>query len=143
MDGRDPKCVFCRIVAGEIPAARVYEDAEVLAFLDVGPLTPGHTLVIPKAHHASLAELPDEASARVAAVLPRICRAVKQATGAEGLNVLSNVGAVAGQSVGHVHWHVIPRHGGDAVAWPWHAGRYEDEGARERVRLAVAGALLP
>ena len=131
------ECIFCKIVAGTIPCARVYEDDAVLAFLDIGPLNPGHTLVVPKEHFATLPELPDALASATAAVVPRICRAVQAATSAEGLNVVVNVGRVAGQTVDHVHWHVIPRHGGDALRWPWPAGRCEPE-EMERLRKEVA-----
>jgi histidine triad (HIT) family protein len=132
----DPSCVFCKILAGSIPSARVLETDEVVAFLDIGPLTPGHTLVVPKAHHPNLPAMPDDVAAAVGAVLPRICRAVKAATGAEGLNVLVNTGAVAGQSVEHVHWHVIPRRFDDGIAWPWRplkCGEAEIEAMRRRI----------
>lgn len=136
----DPNCVFCKIVAGAIPAARVLETSEVIAFLDVGPLSHGHTLVVPKAHFATLPELPDELSAATAMVLPRVCRAVRSATGAEGLNVLVNVGRVAGQSVDHVHWHIIPRFANDSLRWPWPAGKYEGD-AMETLRSAIERAI--
>ena len=133
-------CIFCRIIAGEIPASRVLETDKALAFLDVGPLKPGHTLLIPKQHHARLPELPDDLAAATALLLPRLCRAIQQVTQADGLNVLVNVGPDAGQSVEHVHWHIIPRHGGDAIAWPWHAGRYP-EGELETTQAAIRDAL--
>jgi histidine triad (HIT) family protein len=84
--------------------------------------------------------MPDATAGDTARLLPRLCRAVKSATRAEGLNVLVNVGPVAGQSVEHVHWHIIPRHGGDSIAWPWRAGRYE-EGQIEPLRAAISRAL--
>src|SRR5262245_63854858 len=99
--------IFLRIISGEIPCHRVYEDDEVLAFLDVGPLSRGHTLVIPKEPAATLDALSDEAAAAIGRVLPRICRAVKKVTGCEQYNVLQNNGALAHQAVGHVHFHVI------------------------------------
>ena len=140
--GRDPNCLFCKIVAGEIPCARVYETEHALAFLDIGPLKPGHLLVIPKAHHETLPELPDSVAAETARLLPRLCRAVKKATQAEGLTVMVNVGPVAGQSVAHMHWHIIPRHGGDSIAWPWNSQRYE-EGAVTLLQDAIAAELRP
>jgi len=140
--GHDPSCIFCKIVAGQIPCARVYETEHALAFLDIGPLKPGHLLLIPKEHHATLPELPDTVAAETARLLPRLCRAVKAATDAEGLNVLMNVGPVAGQSVGHVHWHIIPRHGRDSIAWPWNARSYA-EGELEPIRQAIAASLRP
>jgi histidine triad (HIT) family protein len=137
---RDPGCVFCRIVAGELPAARVLETDDVIAFLDIGPLAPGHTLVVPRAHHPNLPAMPDALAGRVGALLPRVCLAVKAATAAEGLNVLVNTGAVAGQSVEHVHRHVIPRRFDDAIAWPWRPVKYA-EGELDAMRARIAGAL--
>ena len=101
--------IFSRIIRGEIPCHRVYEDQHVLAFLDIGPLSQGHTLVIPKEARATLDQLSDEAGAAVGRVLPRICRAVMKATGATAYNVLQNNGAAAHQAVMHVHFHIIPK----------------------------------
>ena len=120
----DPHCIFCKIVRGQIPSARVLETDEAVAFLDINPVNPGHTLLVPKAHHAHLADLPDALAAHLASLLPRLCRAVRTATGADGLNVIVNNGRAAGQTVDHVHWHVIPRFHDDAVNWPWPQGQY-------------------
>lgn len=131
-------CIFCKLVRGEIPSARVLETDRAVAFLDIGPLNPGHVLVVPREHYESLPDLPDDLAAATAALLPRLCRAVRDATGAEGLNVLVNTGRVAGQSVDHVHWHIIPRHSGDALRWRWPAGRYQgDELEALRSRIAA------
>jgi histidine triad (HIT) family protein len=112
-------CVFCRIVAGEIPAARVYEDSRILAFMDTSPVTPGHTLVIPKAHASEVSGLSREDLAALGEALGRISPAVMKAAGAEGYNILNNRGAVAGQAVEHVHFHVIPRGAGDGRGYRW------------------------
>jgi len=101
--------IFSKIIRREIPAHIVHEDDRVLAFLDVGPLSRGHTLVIPKEAAATLDALSDESAAAVGRLLPRICRAVLRATGATAYNVLQNNGAAANQAVMHVHFHVIPR----------------------------------
>jgi histidine triad (HIT) family protein len=135
-----PDCIFCKLVRGEVPSARVLETDRAVAFLDIGPLNPGHVLVVPKEHHESLPEMPDDLAAATAALLPRLCRAVRRATGAEGLNVLTNTGRVAGQSVDHIHWHIIPRHPGDALRWPWPAGRYEND-ELEAMRARIEAAL--
>ena len=113
--------IFSKIVRGEVPCHRVYEDEHVLAFLDITPIAPGHTLVIPKEPARTLDELSDEAAAAIGRVLPRICRAVKQVTGSSAYNVLQNNEALAHQSVFHVHFHVIPRPDesqGLGVRWP-------------------------
>lgn len=101
--------IFSRIVRGEIPCHRLYEDEHVLAFLDIGPLSQGHTLVIPKEPAATLDKLSDESAGALGRVLPRLARAVTKATGATAYNVLQNNGADAHQAVNHVHFHIIPR----------------------------------
>jgi len=134
--------IFDKILDGEVPCHRVYEDDHVLAFLDVGPLSDGHTLVIPKERRAHLHELSDEAAAAIGRVLPRICRAVLAATGATAYNVLQNNGAAAHQAVDHVHFHVIPKHGGRGLGIGWQAGRLEPGRAEEllaKMRAALDG----
>lgn len=126
-----PETVFDKILAGEIPCHRVYEDEHVLAFLDIGPLADGHTLVIPKERKRQLHELSDEAAAALGRVLPRIARAVLAATGASGYNVLQNNGAEAHQAVMHVHFHVIPRHGDRGLEIGWRPGELPAERAAE------------
>jgi histidine triad (HIT) family protein len=113
--------IFARIIRGEIPCHKVYEDDRVLAFLDINPLSLGHTLVIPKEPAETLDMLSDESAAAVGRALPRICRAVLRATGARQFNVLQNNGPLAHQAVPHVHFHVIPRFGMDDA--PYSQGR--------------------
>lgn len=113
--------IFSKILRGEIPCFKVYEDPHVLAFLDVGPLSDGHTLLIPKEPAETLDRLSDEASAAIGRVLPRLCRAVMAATGATAYNVLQNNGTAAHQAVHHVHFHIIPKpdaRQGLGVEWP-------------------------
>lgn len=130
--------IFDKILAGEIPCHRVYEDEHVLAFLDIGPLSRGHTLVIPKERTAGLHELSDDAAAAIGRVLPRLCRAVMKATGAEAFNVVTNTGASAGQVVMHVHFHIIPRLGEDGLAMRWSAGTIGDDAAELAAEIAKA-----
>ncbi len=111
--------IFDKILDGQIPCHRVYEDEHVLAFLDIGPLSRGHTLVIPKERKAYLHELSDESAAAIGRVLPRLARAVLKATGATAYNVLQNNGAAAHQAVMHVHFHIIPRIGGEGLGIGW------------------------
>jgi histidine triad (HIT) family protein len=111
LDRSMAETIFSKIIAGEIPCHKVYEDDDVLAFLDVGPLAEGHTLVIPKQQVATLDELSDDAAAAIGRVLPRLCRAVMAATGAKDYNILQNNGAAAHQAVFHVHFHIIPKGG--------------------------------
>jgi histidine triad (HIT) family protein len=132
----DPRCVFCKIITGEIPSARVLETEEAVAFLDIQPLNPGHTLLVPRSHHALLSELPEELAAHAGSLLPRLCRAVKAATAAVGLNVVVNIGQAAGQTIDHCHWHIIPRFPADPIHWPWPQGKYEgDELGRMKARI--------
>jgi histidine triad (HIT) family protein len=120
----DPGCIFCKIVRGEIPSAVVMETEDAVVFMDIRPVNKGHVLVVPRAHHADLTELPPGLAAHVGGLLPGLCRAVVKATGADGFNLIVNNGAAAGQTVAHGHWHVIPRFAADAVNWPWPHGDY-------------------
>lgn len=132
--------IFQKIIDGEIPCHKLYEDEHVLAFLDINPLAPGHALVIPKEAQATLGELSDDASAAIGRVLPRLCRAVCKATGVEDYNILQNNGAPAHQAVFHVHFHIIPKPSPDAglrVTWdPKDPG--DAEGMRDRIVQALA-----
>jgi histidine triad (HIT) family protein len=132
MDG----CVFCKMVAGEIVVAKVYEDEAVLAFLDVGPISDGHTLVIPKQHCMRIHECDPEVLAEVASRLGRIAEAVVEAIDADGYNVLCNNGAAAGQVVDHLHFHVIPRKTGDRVLTEWPSYRYR-KGQMEEIAAKI------
>jgi histidine triad (HIT) family protein len=112
--------IFTRIIAGEIPCHRVYEDEHVIAFLDIGPLSRGHVLVVPKEERERLHELSEESAAALGGALRRVAAAVVRATGCADYNVLQNNGAAAHQAVMHVHFHVIPRHAdgtGLGVRW--------------------------
>ncbi len=137
---QDPKCIFCRIVAGEIPSARVLETELAVVFLDINPLHPGHVLLVPKPHHAQLLDLPEELAGHCGALLPSLCRAVKAAIEAEGVNVVINNGTVAGQTIDHCHWHIIPRSVGDRIHWPWPQGTY-GTGELERLRARIASLI--
>lgn len=114
--------IFSKIIDGEIPCHRIYEDQHVLAFLDIGPLSEGHMLVIPKERKTFLHELSDDSAAAIGRVLPRLARAVMSATGAEDYNVLQNNGAAASQAVFHVHFHIIPRFAESGLGLVWNPG---------------------
>lgn len=131
----DPTCIFCRIIAGEIPCYKVYEDDAVLAFLDIGPLVPGHTLVIPKTHCATIMESPPELLAEIARRLPGISRAVTGAVGAPACHVLVNNGSDAMQSVHHLHFHILPRGVGESFQMPWPAGKLDKEAATQLAKI--------
>lgn len=132
--------VFTKILRGELPCHKVYEDDLVLAFLDIFPLSEGHTLVIPKEPAVTLDQLSDESSAAIGRVLPRVCRAVMKATGATEYNVLENNGARAHQAIPHVHFHVIPKIGAQGLGVGWKAGRL-DAGDGAALAKAIAAAL--
>jgi histidine triad (HIT) family protein len=134
--------IFDKILSGDIPSWKVYEDEHVFAFLDIGPLSDGHTLVIPKERKAMLHQLSDDSAAAIGRVLPRLCRAVLRATGATAYNVLQNNGTEAHQVVHHVHFHIIPKFGNDGLGVGWPAKRLDDTTARElqeKIRKALEG----
>jgi histidine triad (HIT) family protein len=134
---RDPHCIFCKIVHGEIPSARVLETEHALAILDVNPVNKGHLLIVPRAHHRQVADLPDELAAHVGSLVPRLARAVHAATGSDGSNLVINSGKAAGQTIDHCHWHIIPRFFNDPVDWPWpHAEYVGDEIGQMAFRIA-------
>lgn len=132
--------VFGKIVRGEIPSHKVYEDEKVLAFLDINPLSHGHVLVVPKEPAETLDRLSDDSAAAVGRVLPRLCRAVIAATGIKEYNVLENNGAGAHQAVSHVHFHIIPKPNpreGLGIGWPLR-GLDQASGAALAARITAA-----
>jgi histidine triad (HIT) family protein len=132
--------VFGKIIRGEIPCHKVYEDARVLAFLDINPLSAGHTLVIPKEPAESMDALSDESAAALGRVLPRLCRAVVAVTGVREYNVLENNGKGAHQAIPHVHFHIIPKPNareGLGIGWPMSAFDHP-AGAALAARIAAA-----
>jgi len=136
----DKDCIFCKIAAGRIPCAKIYEDENVLVFLDAGPLSEGHTLVIPKEHCKKVHNCSVKAISAVAAVLPKITAAVASAMGADGYNVLCNNGRAAGQLVEHLHFHIIPRKTGDGVFTQWPACKYP-QGKVEKLAAEIRAKL--
>ena len=134
----ESSCIFCKIVAGEIPALRVFEDDAVLAFLDVGPLAEGHVLVVPKQHYERLEDMSGDAVAAVTRHLPKLGRAVVKAMSVPGYNVLQNNGKESGQVVPHVHIHIIPRVAADGLGYRWNASEYPSGRAEEVQRQIVA-----
>lgn len=115
----DPDCIFCRIVAGELPARIVDEDERTISFMDIAPATRGHALVIPRAHATDLHEVGEEDLAAVAAAARRLAGRMRERLGADGVNLLNSCGAAAWQTVFHFHVHVIPRYSGDPLQLPW------------------------
>ena len=135
-------CIFCKIASGQIPSLRVFESDDAVAFLDIAPLAPGHTLLIPKSHCSSLLEASPELLGRLTMHLPSLARAVLKSTGATGLNVLQNSGESSGQAVFHLHFHLIPRVSDDRLGFRWNAGDYEAgeaESMQARIKASLAG----
>ena len=116
-------CIFCAIAEGEIPSFKIYEDDVALAYLDINPFAEGHTLVIPKVHRTGLLDAGDELLASLIARVRKVAAHLKEALGADGFNILQNNGAAAGQTVPHIHFHIIPRKNGDPLEF---AGRKAD-----------------
>ena len=130
--------IFSKILRGDIPCHKVYEDELVFAFLDIGPLSFGHTLVIPKEEAATLDQLSDESSAAIGRVLPRLCRAIRAVTGADQFNILQNNGPMAHQAVFHVHFHIIPKSSvNQGLVIEWAPGKLDPgEGAKLAAALS-------
>ena len=116
----DPDCLFCKIVAGEIPSTRVHEDERTIAFMDINPGTRGHLLVIPREHATDLLEIPPQDLDACGRTAKLLAERVKERLGADGVNVLNSCGQAAWQTVFHFHLHVIPRYAGDPLRLPWH-----------------------
>ncbi len=131
-------CIFCKIIAGELPSVKMYEDELVYAFLDISPINPGHLLVIPKEHHVSASSIPEEIAGRMFHIGSRFGVAFKRALDADGFNLHLADGACAGQVVMHAHLHVIPRDVEDGFHWNWRQLEYDgDDG-----RTAIAEKIL-
>ena len=130
-------CIFCKIINGDIPSAKVYEDDEVYAFLDISQVTKGHTLVIPKTHTKNIYETPPEVAKELFARIPVIANAIKEAYQPLGLNILNNNEAAAEQSVFHLHLHLIPRYGdgdGYQLGWTTHSDDYNSDDLQKVAR---------
>ena len=112
-------CLFCAIVAGDIPSERVDEDERTVAFMDINPATPGHTLVVPRRHSQDLFDVPAEDLAACMATAQRVAGRAREALDAEGVNLMQSSGRAAWQDVFHFHVHVIPRYAGDPLVLPW------------------------
>ena len=119
-------CIFCKIANKEIPATVVFEDDDLLVFMDIGPIIKGHALVIPKKHYDPVTKTPDDLLAKLHLAAKRIAQAQMNGLGADGVNIMQNNGTAAGQEVPHIHVHVIPRFEGDGHHWNWNAKKYGD-----------------
>jgi len=136
MPGPDPDCLFCRIVAGELPATVIHQDDRTLAFMDINPATRGHALVVPRTHVPDLHGIGEDDLAAVARTAQRIAGRARDRLGANGVNLLNSTGRAAWQTVFHFHIHVIPRYEGDPLRLPWIPGPGDPD------EIAAAGAAL-
>ena len=138
----DSECIFCKIIAGEIPCISLWEDQETLAFLDINPANPGHALVIPKQHWQDVYTIPDEAIGAVGATARRIATAVRTALTPDGINLVQANGPGAAQSVFHFHMHVLPRYSGDELKLNWRLKLGDMDQLKpisERIKAVLAG----
>ncbi len=133
-------CIFCKIISGEIPAAKIYEDENTLAFLDASPNNHGHTLVVPKTHAKNILDVSEDALARMMPAVKKVSKAVFEGMGAAGLNITMNNEPPAGQVIFHLHIHIIPRFHGDGLkVWtrkiPYKSGEMEE--VAEKIRAVL------
>ena len=131
-------CIFCKIIAGEIPSATVYEDEEFKAIMDISPAAKGHTILLSKKHYANLFELEDLTASKALLVARRVAKAIQEELNCDGINLLQNNGEAAGQTVFHFHIHVIPRYTKDQVKFTWAHGKYEEDEATELAKAIAA-----
>lgn len=122
----DQNCIFCKIAAGSIPSSSIYEDDDFKVILDINPASKGHAVILPKNHAANLFELPEDDAEKIFKVAKKCGAAMMKTLGCDGLNVLQNNGEAAGQTVFHLHTHLIPRYNGDTVAIGWQPETLED-----------------
>lgn len=133
------KCIFCKIAAGDIPAATLFEDEDFRVILDLGPASKGHALILPKAHYANLYEMPDELAGKAMILAKKMVTVMTKALDCDGFNVVQNNGESAGQTVFHFHMHLIPRYEGDQVGLTWTPGTLEAD-VKEEILQKVKSA---
>ena len=133
---KDPDCIFCKIIAGEIPSAKVFEDNDVLAFLDINPVNRGHTLIIPKKHSENLLEMDEDTLNKCIKIIKKVAKSAMDGVRCDGFNIGMNNYPAAGQVLMHSHFHVIPRFEGDGFKH-WPQGRYADDDDMEDARKAI------
>jgi len=131
-------CIFCKIANGEMKADKVYEDDHCIAFLDINPVNKGHALVIPKKHFETVLDMPEDEGTALARASVKVAKAVKRATGCEGVNLLHNIGKAAGQLVFHAHVHLIPRFSIDTMDFKWGRKKYDSEEEQEEYGRKIA-----
>ena len=129
-------CVFCAIAANEIPSFKVYEDDLVLAYLDINPFSKGHTLVIPKEHSSGLLDTPEETLAALVARVKKVASHLKATLPCDGFNILQNNGEAAGQTVMHIHFHIVPRYGKEEISFVSQKGDMDElKSLADRIRM--------
>lgn len=135
------ECIFCKIIAGEIPATKVYEDDKTLAFMDIGPVVKGHTLVIPKEHHDPITNTPDNVLQDLIVIVRKIARAQMKGLNADGVSVSQANGKPAGQEVPHIHFHIIPRYENSSSPRNWIPGKYSSMEEMAQVAEIIRNAV--
>ncbi len=123
-------CIFCKIVAGEIPSYKVYEDESVVAFLDIEPISKGHTLIVPKKHFKNMEAIPENELGKLMNGVKNVGKIIKDKVQIEGYNIMENNDPVSGQTIPHIHWHIIPRSNNDSIEM-WPRGEYMEGEAEE------------
>lgn len=119
------ECLFCKIVKGELPSSKIYEDEDTLAFLDLFPVNKGHSLVIPKEHYENIFDVPAESLSKISSVMKNVADAVKKGINADGISIAQSNGKDAGQIIPHIHFHIMPRFKDDGLKL-WPQGKYEE-----------------
>ena len=137
----DSNCIFCKIVAGEIPSTKLFETDSILAFMDIGPIAKGHALVIPKEHYQDISSIPDSLLYEIIQQVKKLATAQLSELKAEGVNVTQANGASAGQVVPHIHFHVIPRFSDDGCLTGWNAGSYDSVEEMDRYASFIRNGL--
>ena len=124
----DHNCIFCKIAAGEIPSATIYEDEDFKVIMDISPASKGHAIILPKSHAANIYEVSEDVASKIFVVAKKVAIAMKEELHCEGINILQNNGEIAGQTVFHLHVHLLPRYKGDKINIKWnHKDKYEDD----------------
>ncbi len=134
-------CIFCKIINNETPAEKVYEDEETVAFMDIGPVSKGHVLVVPKEHHDPLMNTPDEVLHSLVSIAKKIAQAQIKGLNADGINLTQANGSVAGQIIPHIHFHVIPRYENKDSAGNWLPGKYDSPEEMQKYAEMIRSAL--
>ena len=140
-DTADNDCIFCKIIASQLPATKIYEDQDALAFMDIGPVSRGHALVIPKTHYDPMMDTPDDVLQKLIIIVKKIARAQTKGLSAHSINISQANGQLAGQLVPHIHFHVIPRFTDDETPKNWKSGSYGDPDEMTEIAARIRDAI--